>query len=539
MRAPIGIRITSKRKALAISQVELARRVEISPSYLNLIERNKRDVGGALLLRIAGALGVEIGTLTGESEHRLMADVEEAFADPALLHLDGRTPDIRQLVAEQPAAAEAIARLHRAYTEATANADHYADRLRNDPLFSQLLHQILSSITAVRSSAEILEDVPDLDEQQRRRFRGSIGREARSLSEVAHTLIGHFDQEASTRRSASPVRELDDLIYQRDNYFPALETKAHDLRARIEQHGAFGEPTLVDLLSREHGVQVVRSAGREVDAFGFPGQYHFNAATRIMWFQTSAMASTRQFQLTRLLVELSAAESLECEIASPILHSETAKRLGYRALASYLAGAVVFPYEPFLADAEAVRYDIEALRQSYTASFEQVAHRLTTLRRPGAAGVPFGFLRADPAGRLTKHFPLPGLLLPNTGHACPLWAIYTAFRTPDAAVRQIVRFTDGSRYLFLAKTAARRAASFRDRAIHTSVMLACDVLHADRTVYTAGLDLADEQSDLPVGPSCRLCTRRDCPDRQEEALAPGGGQAAVRAPLVPREAFDQ
>lgn len=538
MRAPIGIRISSRRKAQAITQAELARRLEISPSYLNLIERNKRDVAGALLLRIAAELAIEIGELTGEAEQRLMSDLEEAIADPVLQSLGVAAPTARQLVAEQPFAASAIARLHRAYVEAQANADDYADRLRADPLFSQMLHQILSSITAVRSGAEILEDVTDLDESERQRFRASIGREARNLSEVAYNLIGHFDREAGTRGAASPVRELDDLIFQRDNYFPALETTATQLRAEVEAHGPFGESTLTQLLATEFDVKIVRSTGRAVDVRGFPGQYHFNPDTRDMWFQTSAMAATRQFQLTRLFVELRAAKEVERELETPILGSKTARRLAYRALASYLAGAVVFPYDQFLADAGAVHYDIESLRQSYTASFEQVAHRLTTLRKPGAAGIPFGFLRADPAGRLTKHFPLPGLLLPNSGHACPLWAIYAAFRTPDVPVRQIVRFSDGSRYLFLAKTATRRASSFNDRAIHTSVMLACDVLHADRTVYAAGLDLDDLAADLPVGPSCRLCTRRDCPDRQEEAPAPGGGFAALRAPLVPRD-FDQ
>ena len=63
------------------------------------------------------------------------------------------------------------------------------------------------------------------------------------------------------------------------------------------------------------------------------------------------------------------------------------------------------------------------------------------------------------------------------------------------------------------------------------------VLHADRTVYAAGLDLRDVTADVPVGPGCRLCPRRDCPDRQEEALMPGGQPGAVRAPLVPRR-FD-
>jgi predicted transcriptional regulator/DNA-binding XRE family transcriptional regulator len=528
MRAPIGIRISSRRKALGISQAELARRAAISPSYLNLIERNRRDVGGTLLLRLAEQLDIEIGALTGETEHRLIADLEEAFADPVLAALGPGEVSARDLVAEHPVAAAAIARLHRAYMGAVANAEDYANRLRADPLFSQLLHQILSGITAVRSGAEILEDVPDLEESARARGLASHTPEAR----------GQFDREAEGRRSVSPIRELDDLIFERDNYFPALESAAAELRAEVEREGSFDESTLTRLLEQRFGVRVERRAGREVDAQGFPGQYHYNPQTRVMWFQTSALAATRKFQLTRLYSELAAPDAIETEVRTPLLGSETARRLGYRALGSYLAGAMVFPYSRFLADAESLRYDIEALRQEYTASFEQVAHRLVTLRRPGEAGVPFGFLRSDPAGRLTKHFPLPGLLLPGSGHACPRWAIYDAFRVPGMLVRQVASFSDGSRYLFIARAEARRVASFADRSVHTSVMLACDALHADRTVYASGLDLEDPEAAVPVGPSCRLCTRRDCADRQEEALAPGGGQAAVRAPLVPR-AFDQ
>jgi len=397
---------------------------------------------------------------------------------------------------------------------------------------------VLSGITAVRSSAEILEDVPDLDEAERRRFLASITRETRGLTDVARGLIGQFEQEAKGRRTLSPMRELDDLIFERDNYFGGLESAAADLRGEIERAGAFGEATLTELLERTFGVRVVRSSGRELDAVGFPGQYHFNPDTRVMWFQTSAIAATWQFQLTRLYAELAASDAIEREVLAPELRSPAARRLGYRALGSYLAGAIVFPYAEFLGEAERLRYDIEALRQSYTASFEQVAHRLVTLRKPGAAGVPFGFLRSDPAGRLTKHFPLPGLPMPGAGHACPLWAIYGAFRTPEALVRQVAQFADGSRYLFIAQAHARRVANFAERgAIHTSVMLACDVLHADRTVYATGLDLSDPGADVPVGPACRLCPRRDCPDRQEEALMPGGQPGAVRAPLVPRR-FD-
>jgi predicted transcriptional regulator/DNA-binding XRE family transcriptional regulator len=537
MRAPIGLRISSRRRALGVSQAELARRTGISGSYLNLIERNKRAVGGSLLLRIAEQLRIDVGELSGEAEHRLIAELEEALADPVVAAAELGMPGARDLVAQQPATAAAIARLHRAYQGAMASADDYADRLRSDPLLAQLLHRILSGITAVRSSAEILEDTEDLDDAERRRFVGSIARETKGLTDVARSLIGQFEREAEGRRALSPVRELDDLIFERDNYFPTLEAVGAELRAEIERGGPFGEARLAALLTERFGIVVTRSAGRELDALGFPGQYHFNPETRTMWFQTSAIAATRQFQLTRLYAELAASATIEREVLAPQLSSPTSRRLGYRALSSYLAGAVVFPYGRFLADAEALRYDIEALRQIYTASFEQVAHRLVTLRQPGEAGIPFGFLRSDPAGRLTKHFPLPGLPLPSAGHACPLWAIYGAFRTPETPVRQMVRFADGSRYLFVAKAQARRVASFADRAIHTSVMIACDALHADRTVYGIGLDLADATADVPVGPSCRLCPRHDCPDRQEEALAPTGQPVAVRAPLVPRR-FD-
>jgi predicted transcriptional regulator/DNA-binding XRE family transcriptional regulator len=534
MRGPIGLRISSRRRANGVSQAELARRAGISPSYLNLIERNKRHVGGSLLIKLAQALELDIGELSGEAEHRLIAEVDEALADPLLSGLGA--PSAHDLVAQQPAAALAIARLHRAYQSAQANADDYADRLRADPLLAQLLHRVLSGITAVRSSAEILEDVADLDDVERQRFVDAIARETRGLTEVTRGLVGQFEVDAKARR-LTPMHELDDLIFDNDNYFPRLEQVAADLRRAIEAEGPFGEPTLVAILARRFGITVRRSPTREVDAIGFPGQYHYDATARSMWFQTSAVAATRQFQLTRLFAELVASAAIETEVDAPALTSPAARRLGYRAMSSYLAGAVIFPYTQFLADAEAVHYDIEALQQAYTASFEQVAHRLVTLRRPGESGVPFGFLRSDPAGRLTKHFPLPGLPLPSAGHACPLWAIYDAFRTPERAVRQLAQFPDGSRYLFVARAQSRRLASFADRAIHTSIMLACDALQADRTVYGAGLALTDPTLDVPVGPSCRLCPRRDCAERQEEALAAGGRPVAIRAPLVAR-AFD-
>ena len=373
--------------------------------------------------------------------------------------------------------------------------------------------------------------MPDLDEAERQRFLGAISRETLTLSDVSRNLIGQFDTSSEISRNVSPAREIDDLIIERQNHFPGLETVADALRAEIERAGAFNVATLTDLLRKKFAVTV--AFGGLPDEPDFPGQYRFDILTRRMWFQGTATLATRQFQLARLYGELAAGDALAETLDSAVLSTPTARRLAARAVGSYLAGAMVFPYQRMLADAEASAYDIDHLRQVYNASFEQVAHRLVTLRRPGEEGVPFGFLRSDPAGRLTKHFPLPGLLLPNSGHACPLWAIYGAFRVPDAPLRQVVRFSDGSRYLFLARTVQRRTAAFREQIVSSSVMLACDVLHADRTIYASGLDLSDLSADIPVGPSCRLCTRRDCASRQEETLSPDAGASRTRAPLLP------
>ncbi|MEQ9637353.1 MAG: short-chain fatty acyl-CoA regulator family protein [Devosia marina] len=533
MRAPIGFRISNRRKSLKISQVALARLVGISPSYLNLIENNKRDVGGALLQRVALHLNIDIDDLTGQAEQKLLQDLEEAYAEPMVESLPFQPDERRQMVAQYPASAQAMARLHRAYTEAVASADAFADRLRSDPLLGQLLHQVLSGVTAVRSSAEILEEVADLDEGERGRFLASIGRETRNLGAVARNLIGHFENASASRRSVSAAREIDDLLIERTNYFPALEVAAEGLRSDVERHGKFGLEGLVAALETQFGVRVAIGGVPPSGPADFPGQYRYFPELTTMWLQGATTLATRQFQLARLYGELAAGSIIEAELAEAALESPAALRLARRALGSYLAGAMVFPYSRFLEQTEKTGYDIDQLRQVYYASYEQVAHRLVSLRRPGEEGVPFGFLRSDPAGRLTKHFPLPGLLLPYSGHACPLWAIYGAFRTPDMPVRQVVRFSDGSRYLFVARTVQRRAAAFHEPPVMASVMLACNVLHADKLVYAQGLDLGNTGADVEVGPTCRLCTRSNCASRQEEPLAPAPGRENLRTALVP------
>ncbi|MEX0760430.1 MAG: short-chain fatty acyl-CoA regulator family protein, partial [Tistlia sp.] len=239
---------------------------------------------------------------------------------------------------------------------------------------------------------------------------------------------------------------------------------------------------------------------------------------RHLVFLDNASISTRRFQLARLAAELGWEEVIEREADDPRLTSKAARAQAFRALASYLASTLLLPYERFQADAVRTRYDVELLRQRYDASVEQVCHRLVTLRRPGREGVPFAFLRANPAGFTTKRFPLPGLALARHGHACPLWAIYGSFQTPGRVIRQLAAFPDGSRYLFIARTVTKQPATFQEQPFLHAVMLACEEIHADRTVYADGLDLAAAQSATPVGPACRLCPRSACLHRAEAPI---------------------
>jgi len=520
MRAPIGIRVRRHRMQMRQTQAGLARAVGISPSYLNLIENNKRDIGGRLLMSIAEQLGIEIEELSGDPEQRTLHALQEVLNDPLLDGLDLAQADLHDLVARFPEVARALTRLHGAHSDANAELDAYANRLNSDPLLSQMLHEVLSRITAMRSSAEILSRVQDLAPKDRLRFSGSIASEARSLSETVRGLASYFDLASSRRRAVSPVREVEEAIVGSNNHYPELEELADDLRTEIVKEGEFGEIALAEALRRRFGITCRRWHGHKTQTEGdaMARQVRFDTQAKVLWLHASTTAATRQFQMSRLYAQQAAPDTIRQVCDGFELTTDEARHLALKAMGSYAAGAMVMPYASFLAEAEEKQYDVDLLSHTHTAGFEQVAHRLVTLRRKGAEGIPFGFLRTDPTGRLTKRFPLPGLSLPGSGHGCVLWPIYSVAGS-TGVVRQISEFTNGARFLLVAKSVRKRVAAWQEQPLTFSVMLACDLLHADRTVYGRGLDLDDAAARVPVGPNCLLCIREECSHRQEAASA--------------------
>lgn len=504
VRVPIGMRIKRRRMAIGISQAGLARTLGISASYLNLIESDKRAIGGGLLVRIGERLGLDLAHLSGETDARIVGAIGELMTDPVMQGIEIDAEAIRDLVARHPEAAAAMVRLHRSYSDTHDNVESLRHRLRSDPHLSQLLHEILNRISGIRSGAEILTTVPDLSDPDRSRFIARIGSETQDLVPTIRNLVGHFEQAAASQKPTSPLREVDEAIIAHGNHFPALEDAADALAAELPRTHPPQEVILAALLRDRFGIECRVATG--------PTARGDEADASVLLLPETAPPTTRSFSMLRRYATLAAGDVLGRTVDEFALSSGEAKRLAHRALSSYVAGAMMMPYDAFHALAEERRYDIELLGNIVGASFEQVAHRLVTLRRPGKEGVPFGFLRADRAGRLSKRFTLPGLILPTFGHGCLLWPIYRAFGTDDI-VRQVSVLPSGARFLQIAKRVTKPVGGFHVLQPTFAIMLSCDMLHTDRTVYADGMD--GPHVVVETGPSCLLCPRTDCAHRHE------------------------
>ena len=505
IRTPIGTRIRRNRIAAGLSQVALAKAVGISASYLNLIESNKRAIGGRLLLRLGERLGIDMAYLSDESEFLAITTINELMADPVMQGIKIEQNDIREVAGRFPEFATALTRFYRAYADAAANIEFLHHRLKSDPLLSETLHEILNRIAGIKSSAEIVATTADLTLAEQRRFAATIDAEAHHLVPTVRNLISYFENTSRRdTRPVSPMNEIDEAIIERDNHFPALETVADQLAEDLGTDLPRQESRIAALLERRFGIGCRLASDDDIQR----GEQD----EQVLLLPETVSAATRMFRMLRLYATRAAGDALEECVASLSLVSDEARRLAHRALSSYVAAAIMMPYDTFHALAEERRYDVELIGNLVGANFEQVAHRLVTLRRKGQEGVPFGFLRADPAGRLTKRFTLPGLTLPGSGHGCLLWPIYRAFSTPGITC-QVSELPGGARFLQLAKQVVKNPGGFQPRSPTYAIMLSCDMLHADRTVYGQGLDAA--RDSVKTGPSCLLCPRMECSHRNE------------------------
>jgi XRE family transcriptional regulator, fatty acid utilization regulator len=352
-----------------------------------------------------------------------------------------------------------------------------------------------------------------------RRYRDAVER-----GDVMAAQLG--DDWTMGTRARQPFEQVRDFFYARRNHVDLLDEAAE----RIYRDAGLSPRTihagLVAWLKRKHGVELA------IDQVGSV-QRSYDPATRLLHLSASLTLGQQVFQMATQLAFLELDEAIGRLTANAILIDDEARSLARIGLANYFAGALVLPYGDFLAAAEAERYDIERLGEIFGVGFETVCHRLSTLQRPGARGVPFFFVRVDRAGNISKRQSATDFHFSRVGGTCPLWKVYEAFAQPGRVLRQIAQMPDGRTYLWVARTVTSGGGAFGSPGKTFAIGLGCDIRHAGQLVYSRGLDLSDPAAATPIGAGCKVCERPACPQR---AFPPIGRTLAIdenRAAPVP------
>ena len=452
MKEPVrlGAQVRALRRQHGLTQSKMAERLGISASYLNLIEHGRRPLSAQLLIKLAHAFSIDLKAFGGEDQDRVLADLLEACGDPLFDPYSLTPDDLRNLAAHAPSAARAMIGLYRAFQGAKESARSLAERV-------------------------------------------SDGANVRDGIDTFHL----------------PSEEVSDLIQSHANYFPELEEGAERIRRDANLDGEDLYQGLSRYLADAHGVTVrIEQVGEMRRAVR-----RFDPVRRELLLSEVLRRGSRNFQLAYQVSMLTEREVIDRLAHDPNLTTSDSAALARVALANYSAAAVLMPYEPFLKAAREERYDIELLGHRFRTSFEQVCHRLTTLRRPKSEGVPFHLVRVDTAGNISKRFSVSGIRIARFSGACPRWILHNAFLTPGMFRRQVSKMPDGTLYFSFSRTLAKEGAGFHGAYAAHAIEMGCPIEYARELVYSDGVDLGNVAAAIPVGVTCRLCERMDCEQR--------------------------
>ena len=466
--AALGQRLRELRLDRGHSQAELARRLGISPAYLNLIEKGRRTVQLPLLWKALDLLGVEPEPFMSSLGER---PVEESLAalldEPLLRSLDLDAQDLSSLGAE-PRAATTIATLFSLYKNT---------RSQLESVLEALGRREAGRKPSLGPAGEPGEPVPRLD--------------------------------------YSPLDEVADFLELRKNFFPSLEHASAKVRADAGLDRRVLSDELVRVLSERLDVDVqLTDAAR-----GSSVVRRFDPERGTLEMSRELGEARKKFDLAHVIgLRVLKDQSL----IDPIVagwrpkHPETPKLVKIH-LANYFAGALLLPYADFFAEAQRTRWDVERLASLFETSYEAAAHRLTNLSDPRRRGVPMHFLRVDVGGNISKRYSATGLRFPTHLGSCPKWAVHTAFLTPSVLARQFSVMPDGSAYFCFAKVTATPVQGSLAKGTVYSIGLGTRAEDAHHVAYSDELPRWAPESarkiGIAAGITCRFCERTDCNQR--------------------------
>ena len=440
-RLYVGPSLRRLRRDRGLTQSDMAADLDVSPSYIALLERNHRPLSAELLLRLAQTYNFDMSALADDGAND-GARLRAILKDPIFADIDLPSLEIADVVTNFPGIAEAFLRLFTAYQEEhLALADRGAD----------------GSATADR------------------------GAEA-------------YDPVAEARR----------FLAARRNCFPVLDDAAERLAQSLKGHDG-----MIGYLAAQHHLRVRR----------VPPDVMVGSTRRLDWHRKQILLddemdnASQNFQLALQLAYLDMGKEIDAVLQDGNFAAETGQRLARRALAGYAAAAVLMPYSVFARAVETRRYDVEALARQFGVSFEQTAHRLTTLQKPGEERVPFFFIRVDEAGNVSKRLDGAGFPFARHGGGCPLWSVHQAFRTPRQIVTQWLELPDGERFFSIARTVTAGGGGYGRPRVERAIALGCAAEHAERLIYTQDNPALSAEAATPIGVTCRLCQRTECAAR--------------------------
>jgi hypothetical protein len=437
-----GNAVRRARRRAGLTQLAMAETLGISPSYLNLIERNQRPLSATVLVRLAQHFGIDPTSLGRQVEaNASLRGLRRRLSDSMFADLELDPADVEQLFAEAPELATAFMRV---FDRMEAGAPSAAQDMAIEP-------------AAVRLARMEIE-----------RWRN------------------HFaDLDAQAEMLAEELRLINPDIY-----------------------GA-----IVERLRNRHQIAI-----RILPVDIMPMQLRrFDIHARQIQLSEMLGPASRTFQAAIMLGQLEARTEMDALTRGAGFGDMDAERLFRRHLEQYFAAALIMPYARLLRACEATNYDFAVLQARFGVGFESLAHRLTTLQRVGARGLPFFMLRVDRAGQTSKRYAgASEAPLVESAAACPIWPIYAAFDRPDRMVQATAELEDGSRWFTCAQMVRGPVPPFsagvRTAAGRFVVALGLDArLASALQAYHANAERSDQPA--PIGLGCARCLRADCVQR--------------------------
>jgi predicted transcriptional regulator/transcriptional regulator with XRE-family HTH domain len=442
----------------------------------------------------------------GPRLRRLRRDLGLTQADMAA-DLEISAPYVALLERNQrPVTADMLLRLARTYKIDLADlagdggADHTArmQSILKEPMFSDI------DIPALEIS-DLAIGYPGMTEAFLRLYTAYREEQLALADQRAPALAGAVPPSGAEGFDArDPVAEVRRFLAARRNNFASLD----DAGERLVQATA-GPSGFVERLRDRHNLQVRY----------LPPDVMLGSVRRLdlhrkqLLLEDSLDTASLNFQLARQLAYLEMEDEISAALEAGQFTTKSAGLLARRALVGYAAAALIMPYSVFAKAADTRRYDLEALARQFGTSFEQTAHRLTTLQRPGLEKVPFFLIRVDPAGNVSKLLDGAGFPFAKHGGACPLWSVHAVFRTPRQIVTQWLELPDGQRFFSIARTVTAGGGWFGAMRVERAIAIGCAAEHAGQLIYTRGGSGACADAATPIGIACRVCHRPRCAAR--------------------------